>query len=370
MSEVNKFCRLLSNGFRLQSDGTMVTYSPCCWFTTRIDISSPTFKEERERISKIKGWTPECRACRQIEQSKVYGNQSPRINSVNTVPDDTVPNGEPVRLEITIDTKCNAACLICGPWHSTTWEKQQIKFGIKDITEVPDRINPKNTLDKFKSMYSFKYLNSVMFLGGEPFQSDIPYQFLQFIKTIKPLNDVIILFQTNGSIQPSSKLLDLLNECKLVRYSYSLDGINEQAEYLRYPLRWSKILSTLGYIKKNTNDAHTHTILATMTPLNLLRYNELEQWATEFFLDSLPPPNFSILRPNRAIGQMDLAFTPFQLRVDAARLYGAGHPVTKMLSNLDYRKDGSAFLSYLDTWDQNRRTNWRETFPEAVKYFS
>lgn len=368
MSDVNKFCRLLSNGFRLQAQDSMVTYSPCCWFTTRIDISSPTFKEERERISKIKGWTPECRACQRIEQSKVYGDLSPRINSVNTVPDDTVPNGEPVRLEITIDTKCNAACLICGPWHSTTWEKQQIKFGIKDITEVPDRINPKNTLDKFISMYSFKYLNSVMFLGGEPFQSDIPYQFLQFIKTIKPLNDVSIQFQTNGSIQPSSKLLDLLNECKLVRYCYSLDGINEQAEYLRYPLRWSKILSTLGYIKKNTNDAHTHTVLATMTPLNLFHYEKLNTWANNFFKDY----NISkaVLRPNRAIGQMDLAFTPIQLRLDAARLYGADHPVTNMLSNLDYKKDVSAFLSYLDTWDQNRRTNWRETFPEAVKYFS
>jgi len=366
---VNQFCRYLSNGFRAESNGINLTYSPCCWFKTKVDMLDSKFEKERERISQIKSWTPECGACRTIEQSGVYGERSPRAMASAHVPDDSVPNYEPVRLEITIDTTCNAACLICGPWHSTTWEKQQLKFRIRDLTHIPTRVDPNIWLDKFTSMYSFKYVNSISFLGGEPFKSEIPVKFLQFIKKVKPLTDIRLHFQTNGSIQPSPQLIELINESNRVIYNYSLDGINAQAEYLRYPLRWKKILNTLEYIQNNDVNNAVHTVLATMTPLNLLRYNEVDQWATEFFSDSYRPPNSFILRPNRAIGNMDLAFTPIALRTDAVNFYGDNHPVSKMLSNLEVYHDPTKFLSYLNLWDQNRKTNWREIFPEIVKYF-
>lgn len=360
----NNFCRFLSNGYRFQSDGFSLSYQPCCWYRGRIDLFDPNFQEKKNQISQITDWVPGCGACKQIEDSGVYGNRSPRLRSFEEIPNDNIPDNAPGWMELTIDISCNAACIMCGPLHSTTWIKQEIKFGIKTVHDLPDVTDPMVWLDKIKSMFTLKYVKSVSFLGGEPFESPVPMEFLKLLKQEHgSLADVNVHFQTNGSLKPAPELIELMRECKRIKFNMSLDGIGARLEYVRYPLQWYRIENTIAYMKSLNLPNIKFFILATLTPLNAYYYDEIEAWAKEQFSESGQP-----IKPNRAIGKIDLNQTPLALRRVIIDKFGVDHPVSKIFSNLDY--SGMSCVPFLDNLDQNRKTNWREVFPDVVEYLT
>jgi MoaA/NifB/PqqE/SkfB family radical SAM enzyme len=360
----NIFCRYLSNGYRLVLNGSALTYKPCCWYTTEINVDDPNFERKKDRISKITDWVPEC-GCRSLEQSGVNGNLPPRSRSFVVIPDESTPDNIPVWVELSIDTTCNAACLSCGDHHSTTWRKQNIKFNIKNKDDLPDLLDPLELLEQIKVKFPLDNINAVNFLGGEPFQSPVTYEFLKYVKNLKGLQNLLVTISTNGSIQPDSKLVDLLSECKDVRYLFSLDGVGEQFEYIRYPLNWKKINDTVKFINATPGNKLL-TVLSTVNPLNIFYYDQLEAWAKSAELDV----NFSNIVPNRCTGTLDLALTPMELRKELTKKYGPDHKISKMISNLNYNYNYSSMIEYLDLWDNNRKTDWRKLFPEIVKYFN
>ena len=358
----NDFCRFLSNGYRLVTNGYTLSYSPCCWWKTPIDVDSPNFWEQKERINNITNWVPEC-GCRTLEESGVQ-RLSPRIRSFRDIPDESLPNNVAGWVELSIDTTCNAACLMCGDYHSTTWRKQNIKFNLKRIDDLPDLIDPMHWLERIKRDFPLDHITSTHILGGEPFQSTIPYEFLNHIKEVKGgLGELSVTISTNGSTRPSPELSELLEQCKIVRYLFSLDGTDEQFEYVRYPLNWEKVNDIVKYIY-NLPGEKMMNIISTVNPLNIFYFDRLEQWVKS--LES--EVTFNNVTPNRCVGELDLAWTPLSLREALLEKYPPGHPIAKMLSNLNYRHDYLNMMSYIDFWDNNRKTNWRETFPDVVKY--
>lgn len=363
----NNFCRFLSNGYRFNSDGVGLTYSPCCWFSRTIDmVDNPNFDQEKQEISKVTDWIPECQSCRSIEESGAYGKKSPRLRSFEEIPNDDIPDNVPGWVELTIDTTCNAACIICGPWHSTTWRKQEVKFGLKTLDDLPDLVDPLHWLDLIKSKVSLNFVKSVSFLGGEPFESPVPAEFLKLLKhTHGTLEDVTVHFQTNGSIKPSDEVLELIKECKRFKVNLSIDGVGKRLEYIRYPLQWHRIENTIDYLKSQNLNNLRFVCLSTVNPFNIYYYDELENW----ILNTFGQDSLKILTPNRCVGQLDLAQTPVDLRKEIVQKFGTGHPVTKLISNIPLWTPDRG-IEYLDWLDQKRNTSWTNTFPDIVKYFN
>ena len=356
----NDFCRFLSNGYRIKSEGTSLTYQPCCWYKTELNLFDPDFAAKKATISQIQGWVPDCSACRQIEDSGVYGAHSPRLRSFLEIPDGGIPDNVPAWMEITIDITCNAACIMCGPWHSTTWRRQEIKFGIQNAHNPADLVNPLTWLDHVVTMFDLNYVKSVSFLGGEPFDSPIPVAFLQLLKnTHGSLADVTVHFQTNTSLRPAPELIDLMHQCKRIKFGMSLDAVGDRFEYIRYPLKWSRVQDAVAFIQGQNFPSIRYTVLATLTPLNAYYYDEIESWAQSVNLPSV--------KPNRCIGSLDLNHTPMPLRAAILDKYPQDHPVSKMFSNLEINHDSC--IPYIDDLDRKRKQNWRTTFPEIVKYF-
>lgn len=366
----NNFCRFLSNGFRIETNGQDLVYKPCCWFSKSVNLlDNDSFIAEKQRISEINQWVPECNNCRMLEESGVPN--PPRLRSFNEISDESVPDNVPVWIELSIDTTCNAACLMCGPNHSTTWVKQEIKYGIKQADDVPDAVNPIVWLDKIKNTWPLDYVNSISFLGGEPLKSEIPVKLLKAIREIKDLSTITIHIQTNGSIQPSPALVELMRECKRIRYNISLDGCGQQLEYIRYPLKWKKIVSSLEYVK-SLNIPHLHfMVLSTLNPLNAYYYDQVETWSNDFFKDFLTPnrPGFRHISPNRCYGNLDLSYTPVNLRKAIVNKFGTEHSVSKMFSNLPVNSNTVQLINFIEFWDSNRKTDWKTTFAEVVKYY-
>lgn len=360
----NNFCRFLSNGYRIKSDGTGLVYQPCCWFKKEINlIDNPNFDQEKQAITNINDWVPECASCKQIEDSGAYGARSPRMRSFEEIPDESIPDNMPAWMELTIDTTCNAACIMCGPWHSTTWRKQEVKFKIKTLHDLPDLVDPLDWLEIIKNKFSLQYVKRVSFLGGEPFQSPVPLAFLKLLKSIHgSLSDVGIHFQTNGSIKPPDELMSLAAECSAVRFSFSVDGVGDRFEYHRYPLKWDRLQETVSHIKSLDLKPLMYCT-ATLTPLNVWYYDEYELWVRETFGDRVADN----LKPNISIGKIALAHTPPLLRYEVYKKFGIDHPVSKLFKNLGVQNYTSC-VQYLDQLDQYRKTNWRETFPYSATF--
>ena len=358
----NNFCRYLSNGYRFQSNGTNLVYQPCCWFQRSIDVyDTAKFNTEKEKISQISEWTTDCGRCKQIEDSGVYDDRSPRLRSFDVIPDETTPDNIPVWIELTIDTTCNAACIICGPHHSTTWEKQHIAHGITTRHDIPDRIPPSLLLEKIQALVSLTHVKSISFLGGEPFLSPIPLRALTLLKEINgDLSDITVHFQTNGSVIPSYDIIELIRECKLFKFNISLDGIGAQFEYLRYPLKWGRVIKTIDYVNSLHLTNIRNIILVTVNPMNVYYYDEVEKWAYSIF-DNV------VINPNQAVGACALAKTPIKLRNTILLKFGNAHPISKMFSNLHV--DVQSCIPYIDKLDGMRQLNWTTVFPEMTEYY-
>jgi organic radical activating enzyme len=363
----NNFCRFLSNGYRIESDGVGLHYSPCCWFNRKIDLlNNPDFDKQKELISQVDHWIPECSTCRQIEESGAYGKISPRLRSFTEIPNNDIPDNVPGWMEITIDTTCNAACVMCGPWHSTTWRKQEVKFGLKTPDDLPDLVDPLKWLDFIKNKFPLDYVKSVSFLGGEPFESPVPLEFLKLLKnTHGTLADVDVHFQTNASLIPNDELMTLASECKRIRFNMSIDATERRLEYLRYPLKWNRITNTIDHVQNLNLPNLQMVVLATINPFNVYYYDELERWVDQ----TIKSTNKQVLIPNRSFGRVDLSHTPKALRVEIFDKFGPDHTISKLFSTLSVSPH-TDYVNYFEWLDEKRKTNWRATFPDIVDYFN
>ena len=113
---MSDFCRYLTNQQRF----VYGRIQPCCWITRTADMSNQNEVEKYNQwLYKIDNWVPECSFCWHREKNNMH---SPRLESLRSSPAG-YQAGDIVTFEFQIDRDCNAACLICGPWNSTTWEK-------------------------------------------------------------------------------------------------------------------------------------------------------------------------------------------------------------------------------------------------------
>lgn len=362
----NNFCRFLSNGYRIKSDGVALTYQPCCWFDKEISLlNNPNFDTQKQEISNISDWVPECNRCKRIEDSGAYGLRSPRLRSFEEIPNGDVPDNVPVWMEITIDTTCNAACIMCGPWHSTAWRAHEVQFMGKPKGAVPDLTDPLEWLEFIKAKFPLGSVKNVSFLGGEPFVSPVPSIFLNTLKSLHgSLSEVTVHFQTNGSVKPSDELLQLLTECFRVRIGFSVDGVGDIFEYQRYPLKWNKLQQTVDFIKAIELPQKTLSCAATLTPFNIWYYDSYQDWVRETFGDQLADN----LRPNISIGHVALADAPRSLRHAVYEKFGVDHHVSRLLARTPIQ-DYKNCIQFVERLDTIRKTDWRKTFPDIVKFF-
>jgi len=388
----NKFCRQLSNGFKINVQEDKLLWSPCCFYTKKTDMSNTTeYLKAREYASSATGWLPECESCRIMEESGVE-LLTPRLNANHMITEDSI-DGDCVNLEISFDTKCNAACLSCGSYCSTTWAKFDKKHGLNQhISPKIVRLDSpfhrkvaeaqyKVTLDIEDSDLSdilFKQLiktvpldklQTIFIMGGEPFYTKSHVKMLKHLKEVHPnLKNVSIRYQSNGSIYPSDEVLKLWEDYKYIVYGASLDGVGERFNYLRWPLKWHRSEKVIKRLINETNvSLHVN---CTISPLNVLYVDELENW----LIDNVDQSRFSsrkqMIRPNACLGDMDLRFANEKLREKVYLKYGEEHNISKLLQSLELYDDASKMFNYIEHMDKLRRLDWRKTFPDIVDCYS
>lgn len=368
----NKHCRNLSNQYELTPDGRGgVNYKPCCQYrgnSVRLDLREH-FQQVKDIFNSAERWLPGCSVCQQMEQSNAHG-VSYRLQSFDRTPEDYDHN-DCVSLDVSLELECNAACITCGPHVSSTWAKIEKKISGKSYPILDLQSTGTLASDLYlQQIIDYVPLDKLRLLlvkGGEPLLTDFHKKLMAHIVSVHPdPKQVSIRYNTNCSVFPDNEVLQLWDQFKEIRINLSLDGIGERFEYIRWPLKWDKVERNVHRFINETNAKFV--VHCTVSPLNLLYLNELQEWADKNIPTDRVHYKFGPVIWTRCYGVLDLNKTPLTMQEVSCKLYGEDHSVNKILKSFNDRDDLASALQFLDTHDRIRLQNWRTTFPDAVPY--
>ena len=227
----NKFCGYLTHGlnFNLTNMGNL-TVKPCCLFGESIKFDSDFLKNRKEKFEYIDGWTANCNWCH-IQELNGQTSLRNSYSDFVLLPD---TDDAPVAIDIHLDNECNAACVICNENNSSLWAKENSKqFGGEYMKF--NNVHTDNAINAIISTLSMEKLIYVRFHGGDPLYTNTH---LKFINELPYPENIVLQYTTNGSIHPNSKTLEAWKKFKLVYFVVSIDGIEDQIDYLRWTLTW------------------------------------------------------------------------------------------------------------------------------------
>jgi sulfatase maturation enzyme AslB (radical SAM superfamily) len=355
----NNFCRYLTNGysFTLKSDDTL-TVKPCCWFAQEIPVDSAHQDNRKKLFESITDWSPACNKCFLLEQS---GQQSLRQTGSDWVLD-SEDSQDPVTIDIHLDNQCNAACVICNPYNSSLWAKEQSKLQNKKITikTVPSTTD---AIDKIVFAVSLEKVKYVKFFGGEPLFTDTHLKFLEHI----PYPEKVTLhYTTNGSIYPNEEVLNVWKKFKLIIFAASIDGVEEQFDYVRWPLTWNKVSRNLLRIRDNKSIQNLmFRIEFTANFLNAYYFDRLESWVQDN-LSTNAYGDKTDLNIHPCFGTTwDLSKMPEEIRNLIFNKYSKDHRIYKIVKNLSAAELGN-WKNFVATWDAHRNNSWKTAFPDLI----
>jgi MoaA/NifB/PqqE/SkfB family radical SAM enzyme len=135
-------------------------------------------------------------------------------------------------LDIRFGTKCNLACVMCGPGSSSLIAKEEAEeeYQLVDLNDF--------SLDQIK-----KHSNGIVLFkttGGEPMLLPAYKKTLEFFVEKDLAKNIEFTTITNGTVDYSD-LLPLMNEFKFFKISHSIDAADESYNYVRWPGTMSRI---------------------------------------------------------------------------------------------------------------------------------
>lgn len=223
---------------------------------------------------------PNCQRCWDEEDA---GRKSKRIRDNERYKDRNL-NGLAI-LELNLGNTCNLACKTCGPSISTGWIKEKfIHSGHDNFKEYSQQFK------RFQKAYdedadfwnqledNLPNVRELLFYGGEPFMIKRMWKVLQICVDKGYAKDIELHFNTNGTHWP--KETELFEQFKIVNLSFSIDGINERFNSMRYNADWKQVCDNmLKASKMNINKAWCITI----SSLNIYYIDEIiKEWETNW----------------------------------------------------------------------------------------
>lgn len=401
----DKFC---AAPFTSVYEGQHGRVSACCAMADSIGNTNKHSLEEifnGKEFSKIRKsflnneFPKQCFVCENFERKHkiVAGvrNDADRLagNSIelaleNTNPDGSLKKQVPVFLDFLWSNNCNFACLGCqGDLSSTIATKYSeahaLSWGLPSDCFNQELWENKN---QTKIDYVIKHRDTIRKIhlnGGEPFMQKGIYEFLDKLLEYDLHKTIHIWCHTNGSIT-KYKNKDIIDDY-LVHWgdnctvTVSHDGHGVQGEYVRYGLKQSKWLSTVKrLLEKNINvDIQTCYNLFNATSIH-----DLYLWYEN---------NTDIGVRNRKINPWHdpLCYTARFIQIDE-NLHKFANQQLDYLEKYNLRWDIGYLRSFLnseltdeeivagknnfkksiDKYDELRKTNFLETFPNLEKIYN
>lgn len=364
------FCKILTNGLHIANLNTRVNFSACCYRTAEKYLKDDNIIEliDKHRTE----WPAEgddvisnrCKTCINQEKSGQY--------SLRNYANDNL-SGTTNKLEflsIIPGMQCNMACAICSPLYSSYWYQEELRNdGTRlnaDLIELHNVSDPDFT-EFYNAIFALDLteLKYLRFGGGEPFM--MPWH-AKVLKHIPHPENVTLHYASNFSIWPTQEILELWSKFKLVKWVASIDGTNEQFEYLRWPYKWNKLQEftqkALADVPSNVMFGVEHTINC----FNAYYFDRFEEWFSRTISTNREgdPTDFNT---HQCSEEFRFSLIPPLLREAIIEKFGPSHQLSMMVKHAPVDTDYAASVKLWDKLYKDRGLNWKEVFPEIVPYY-
>lgn len=275
-------CKLLQNHMCLTVSGN---WRPCCKFDESIipweekyTIDKFSFNEWRNSDfyqgiieQQKRGWHKGCEGCRKAEDT---GNRSMRKIFGSYL---TGNAGDIEFIEISLSRECNLACRMCGPFASSTWQNMVIENEeeLKDFFRPQRKQTPVDVKSLFEGLDLSK-INRIKLLGGEPFITPQTKDFFEYLDSNNLLENITFMTNTNVTFFPK-KLVKYLEKIKNASISISIDGFEENNDYVRHKSKWSDVLDVISKWKNFVSTTQGNYKLAVTTCVNAYNVHQIDE---------------------------------------------------------------------------------------------
>lgn len=354
--------------------------------------NTPSKLQDRQRM--LAGLWPE-RGCNYCQDIEAAGGQSDRITNLDFPgihapweldTDPRAVNVTPRILEVYFDNTCNLKCLYCGPYFSSLWDAENVKHGLPAFNKSSHIEQNKSKLFEWLKQNS-KHLTVFNILGGEPlFQKELEQCLDLFEQYPAPELKLQIFTNLNAKLSHVQKIVErvktLIDRGCLREFEVtaSLDCWGQPQEYVRYPLNltvWEQnfeYLLSQHWINLIINSTITPLTIKTLPDL-LTKINEWNKVRKVYhYQNSVNSPSYLFIDIFGSIFQQDFESalvlksenTPEEV---ASKKYLQGIAV-QSASKTPNIKEITRLFEFLNTMDQRRNTNWKQTFPWLVDEFN
>ena len=362
----NTYCSMIHGGLNIDIKGT-ATSRHCCLRTDVIPIlpGQPIWQNKefiplREKNLKNQ-WDSGCSDCQNLEKAGLVSFRQGMNEGLDVYGKQDLSG--PARIDIMFDISCNLACRTCGPNSSTFWQKH-----LKEHNEWADPIfssRNKTEIINILSKLNLENLKQVVFCGGETLLGNEYWEVTRWLADHVPnaKQQLTVCFQTNGTQPLLQKHFDVIKKLYLVKLHVSIDGTGSQFEYIRWPASWNQVQENLFTIRKTVPSNVMFQIEETISILNVLNIETVDQWASK---------NFSTNREGDSVGcSKHLAYGIFSLAsatqelVEELQTKNTRHLISQTWTESPEKVKN--MIGMIKKFDQFRSQSFEETFPETVR---
>lgn len=262
---------------RVNDDGLRI--APCCQAKSVVVESvskfnfytNPYLQVLRQEFSQ--GLKPG--ACDRCWSSELSGHKSRRQSAIEFY--NLEYNDQRVLfqgLDHSVTWACNLACIMCGPDNSSTWAKE-LSLSRPQLISIGKSFQKKNL---FLEHIDISELRKIHFNGGEPLLNDDQDLLLEKLDSQGILNRVFVSYNTNASVLPSDRLLQLWAKTHLIKLFFSIDGTDTSFDYIRWPAKWKKIENNMLQMKNTLPSNVMFGLNVTVGAYNILEIEDVKTW--------------------------------------------------------------------------------------------
>jgi len=223
-------------------------YRPCCYFNKNAQYNGMIDFHETIRSDNLKNqWSSGCGHCKNAEELNSISHRLEYVHSPDT---QIISENKFVlkHLELRLDTVCNLACITCDSGSSSKWVSEDARMFNK-------KAKPVEKEEDYSWLFDdelWKNVETLVIYGGEPLYSKKLEKILFWLDEKKLSKNITLNFYTNGTVF-NTAILDKLNEFKLINLQFSIDGIGENFEIIRWPAKWEDVVSNITKVKQINN---------------------------------------------------------------------------------------------------------------------
>lgn len=342
--------------------------APCCQAAGKLESvetfdfqTSPYLTELRKQF--VNNEKP--RACHRCWTAEDLGHKSRRQSAIEFF--DIPPSTDVILegLDHSATWACNLACIMCSPYSSSTWATE-LGYSKDKLFEIGRQFQKSNNfLDKM----DLSNIKIIHFNGGEPMLNNDQAHLLEQLDKQGVLKDTFISYNTNGTVAPTKKIVDLWSRARLVKIFFSIDAVKSAFEYIRWPASWEVTSNNILDMKANLSSNVMFGFNTTVGSYNLLEMPDVVDWFEQNLNNNREgdPSDFCW----KVANNFDIKHLPKNIKIyaiDKFASFGRLDGIVSYLKSTLQHLEDTSWQEKLYQLDTRRNSDWKQHL-QIGKYY-